>query len=188
MYNQLINLYFIQNLTDLFVLNKFNSNNDFVNKIPLPNNEIFWENIGGQLMPIKALTTLKQKIKLNKITCWDEVHEYYNQKSLSYKSDVLQHAVNVFCKLHKVKKINGDLIIEVLKTALQTKTLLTKNVYESRAKDYSNPFRKMVYDTNEEMNLVLGKLEDNSFILEEQERLKQFSSQINTIIKHLKKG
>jgi hypothetical protein len=46
----------------------------------------------------------------------------------------------------------------------------------------------MVYDTNEEMNNVLGKLEDNSFIKEEQERLKVFVTKANGLIKQLKKS
>ena len=41
---------------------------------------------------------------------------------------------------------------------------MCKGIYESREKDYTNPFRKMVYDTKKEMNKVLGKLEDNTFI------------------------
>jgi hypothetical protein len=78
--------------------------------------------------------------------------------------------------------------MEVLQNAIETKTWLTKNVYESREKDYTNSFRKMVYDTNEEMNNVLGKLEDNSFIKEEQERLKVFVTKANGLIKQLKKS
>ena len=31
-----------------------------------------------------------------------------------------------------------------------------------RAKDYTNPFRQMVYDTQEEMDKVMGKLVNNS--------------------------
>ena len=41
---------------------------------------------------------------------------------------------------------------------------MSKEIYKSRAKDYTNPFRKMIYETNEEMNAVVGRIEDNQFI------------------------
>jgi uncharacterized coiled-coil DUF342 family protein len=44
----------------------------------------------------------------------------------------------------------------------------------------------MVYDTKEEMEKVIGKLEDNSFINDQVKELKQFRSQINNIIKSLR--
>ncbi|MFY8128336.1 MAG: DUF4954 family protein [Chitinophagaceae bacterium] len=187
-YKQLINLYVAQNIVDAYLTATYKKPADFLANIPTSNNDINWENIGGQLMPSKAVANLKQRIVNNKISCWDQVHDYYQVKSETYKADVLQHAVNVFCKFNKLKNLTSENLIEILQQALETKTWLTKSVYESREKDYTNPFRKMVYDTNEEMNMVLGKLEDNTFIVEEQERLKQFTSQVNLLIKLLYKA
>jgi len=34
---------------------------------------------------------------------------------------------------------------------------MTQAIYDSRAKDYSNPYRQMVYDNLEEMNAAMGK-------------------------------
>ena len=39
-----------------------------------------------------------------------------------------------------------------------------EGIYESRAKDYQNKFKKMVYDNDEEMEEVVGSIEDNAFI------------------------
>jgi hypothetical protein len=41
---------------------------------------------------------------------------------------------------------------------------------------YTNPYRKMVYESVGEMNEVLGKLEENSFINQQIEELKSFKS------------
>lgn len=63
---------------------------------------------------------------------------------------------------------------------LKTREWMCKGIYEARAKDYSNPFRKMVYETNEEMIKVTGRIEDNSFIqiqMEELDRLKKLQIQ-----------
>ena len=70
--------------------------------------------------------------------------------------------------------------------AIETKEWMTTGVYESRAKDYTNPFRKMVYDNLEEMNNVIGKLEDNSFIKEQQAELQSLKKSANAVIRKLK--
>jgi uncharacterized protein YlbG (UPF0298 family) len=51
-------------------------------------------------------------------------------------------------------------------------------VYRSRKKDFEDPFRKMVYRNEEEMDAVLGKPEDNSFVKQsrsEMEKLKELA-------------
>ena len=44
----------------------------------------------------------------------------------------------------------------------------------------------MVYDTTEEMNKVVGSLEENSFIQQQTGELEIFKKQIKSIIKKLK--
>ena len=62
---------------------------------------------------------------------------------------------------------------------------MTAGIFKAREKDYTNPFRKMVYDNNEEMNEVLGKLEDNSFIQSQYEALDEMKKQIKDLTKKL---
>jgi hypothetical protein len=73
-----------------------------------------------------------------------------------------------------------------LKQALDTKEWMCKGIFDSRAKDYSNPFRKMVYDTHEEMNRVIGRLEDNSFIQQQLADLELMKKQVKAVIRKLK--
>jgi hypothetical protein len=73
-----------------------------------------------------------------------------------------------------------------LKQALDTKEWMCKGIFDSRAKDYSNPFRKMVYETNEEMNKVIGRLEDNSFIQQQLADLDLMKKQVKAVIRKLK--
>jgi hypothetical protein len=63
---------------------------------------------------------------------------------------------------------------------------MAKGIYNSRAKDYNNAFRKMVYDTNEEMNKVIGRLEDNSFIQEQLAELDEMKKQVKGLVRKLK--
>ncbi len=60
---------------------------------------------------------------------------------------------------------------------------MVDGIYSSRAKDYKNPFRKMVYETNAEMNKVLGRLEDNSFIKQEKAALEQYRKTIAALLR-----
>ena len=58
---------------------------------------------------------------------------------------------------------------------------MVKGIYDSRAKDYESPFRQMLYETQQELDKVIGKLADNSFIKQQQEALGQFRKQVNEI-------
>ena len=64
---------------------------------------------------------------------------------------------------------------------------MAKGIYDSKAKDFVNPYRKMVYETTAEMNAVVGKLEDNSFIKEQVIELKRFKREISAIRKAFSK-
>jgi len=84
------------------------------------------------------------------------------------------------------KQFTPVLLKVLLKQALDTKEWMCKGIFDSRAKDYSNPFRKMVYDTTEEMDNVLGRLEDNSFIQQQLADLELMKKQVKAVARKLK--
>lgn len=147
-----------------------------------------WSNIGGQLIQTTKVEKLKKDILSNKIKSWDDVHAFYTQQGNNYESDKLHHAYTSLLEILIItsKQFTPTLFKEYLEKALQTATWMCKGIYDSRAKDYSNPFRKMVYQTNDEMNKVLGKLEDNSFIQQQFALLEQMKSDVRTIVKKMK--
>jgi len=71
---------------------------------------------------------------------------------------------------------------DVLEQSVATKEWMTKGIYNSRAKDYTNPFRQMVYSSPEEMNVVVGSLQDNGFIRQEKAALKKYKKEAEAII------
>ncbi|MEJ7831064.1 MAG: DUF4954 domain-containing protein, partial [Segetibacter sp.] len=73
-----------------------------------------------------------------------------------------------------------------LNAAVETKEWMTQGIYDSRAKDYSSPYRKMIYDNLEEMNAVMGNLEENSFINQQKDELEKFKKQVTGIKKQFK--
>ncbi len=60
---------------------------------------------------------------------------------------------------------------------------MVNQIRESRAKDYENPFRKMIYETDDEMNKIVGRINDNSFIKHEMDSLTAYKKTIGSIFK-----
>ena len=71
---------------------------------------------------------------------------------------------------------------------IDTKSWMCKGIYNARAKDYTNPYRKMVYETNEEMTEVLGRIEDNSFVQEQFAEFELLKKNIKSVIRKLLPG
>ena len=64
---------------------------------------------------------------------------------------------------------------------------ITEKIIQSRKKDYTNPFRQMVYDSETEMNNVVGNFDDNSFIKQKQNEFENFKLLIQKLKKNLDK-
>jgi hypothetical protein len=71
----------------------------------------------------------------------------------------------------------------LLQKSIATKKWMVEGIYQSREKDYSNPFRLMVYGSPEEMIKVVGSLEDNPFIEQEKEMLSAYKKTISAVLK-----
>ena len=144
-----------------------------------------WKNMGGQLIPAADVERLKHKIKTNSINSWNEVHEFYRQSGEDYENNKLIHAFTSLLEIENItsKQFTKDHFNKLLQRALVTKTWMSKSIYESRAKDYSNPFRKMIYETKGEMDAVIGKIENNQFIQDQLKGLEDFKKTVKRLTK-----
>jgi hypothetical protein len=147
-----------------------------------------WANLGGQLVPKSSLHTLIRNIHQDKVSEWHQVHEFYKNCSNQYPQQKLEHSLGSLFEILNItpEKFTARIFKQVLERSVATKEWIVKGIYESRAKDYESEFRKMVYDSAKEMDKVIGKLKDNSFILHQQEELKQFKKQAAGILKRFK--
>ena len=118
-----------------------------------------WLNVGGQLIQKTDIENVKRNINSGKVKSWVELHNFYRQQGIAYTTDKLNHAYTSLLEILNItpRQFTPLLLKELLKQALDTKEWMCKGIFDSRAKDYSNPFRKMVYDTKEEMNKVIGR-------------------------------
>jgi hypothetical protein len=143
-----------------------------------------WVNAGGQLIRESEMEKLIGQIHGGKIKNWEQVHQWYSAQGENYPADKLAHALAALKTATGIslRKDGPAALGHLLRQSVATREQLVKEIYESRAKDYSNPFRKMVYESTDEMNAVVGKLQDNSFIRQEREALKQYRKEVEQIV------
>lgn len=149
-----------------------------------------WVNAGGQLIQRSALDKMIRQVHAGRIKSWKDIHAFYQQQADSYPQEKLFHALAALKEVNglNLKKAAPDAWKALLQQSVQTKEWMVAGIYESRAKDYRNPFRKMVYETTEEMNKVVGKLNDNTFIKQEQTALEAYKRSIRQLTKKWQLG
>lgn len=184
-FKNLIHYYACTQLINYTETNKIKKMEDLTSVIPskLPVTE--WLNMGGQLIRHSEFQKLIRQIHTGKVSQWEQVHGFYKQQGGQY---VYQKLIHSLAALQKVspgnwKKNAPNLLKDLLGKGVETKEWICDNIFESRAKDYINPFRKMVYENQQEMDLVLGKLEENSFIKQEKDSLKKFKRSVQVIMR-----
>ncbi|NLR79942.1 DUF4954 family protein [Chitinophaga eiseniae] len=143
-----------------------------------------WLNIGGQLMKADTVTLLKSKIKKNKISSWPQLHTAYEEIGNDYAADKLQHAIAALLDIKEVslKDLTPALLAEWMNETSRTMEWITIQIKRSREKDYKNPFRRLAYESENEMNAVVGSLENNSFINQTITDLESYKEKVHQII------
>lgn len=189
MYEDLVIYYGANHLLDLIREKSITSIEALRAALPAKTQRGEWVNIGGQLIPAEEEKAMKEKIKSGKIKSWDDVHAFYQLQGEKYPLQKRNHALASLAEITgiQLRKIDSHQLNTLLDGLVITKEWITKGIYDSRAKDYSNPFRKMVYESIGEMNEVVGKLEDNSFIKQQVAELKQFKIEIASLKKKFSK-
>lgn len=157
-------------------------------QVKLSPTNLTWANIGGQLIPEKKVEGLLNKIKSGEIESWNQVHKFYETESGKYNSRKDLHALSSLERLTKksLSNLSATQFIKWLNTYLEIKKDITIRIQNTRAKDYANPFRKMVYENEAEMNAVIGSIADNSFIKEQKNILIQLETKLVGLKKELK--
>jgi len=147
-----------------------------------------WINVGGQLILKDLLNSCINNIHTGRVKSWDDIHEFYHKNNLLYKQQKFQHSIASLFEITGLNsaKLDKQTFRELLEDCLATKEWVVKNIYDSRAKDYKNKFRQMVYDSAAEMNKVIGRLDENAFIIQQNKELRKFKRTVSGIIKDFK--
>jgi len=133
-----------------------------------------WVNLGGQLVAEPDVEQLKADITSGRLGSWPEIHAAYDRLWERYPRDKQRHAFAVLLEVLGAEELTADLWAGALDEAVRTQRYVRDQTYQSRKKDFDDPFRKMAYETDEEMAAVLGSAEDNSFVQQVARETEQF--------------
>ena len=186
-YKDLITYYAVCALLDFIPLSKADSLEALIKKIPGVGERGNWSNVGGQIIEDDVVNELRNNIRNNEIDNWESVHEFYRWNGEQYDQKKFNHALSSLLELEdrSLEEVINRSLDQLLSRCLQIKEWMLNSIIKSRSKDYQSRFRKMLYDTDEEMKEVIGELADNSFILQEKEALEKLRTSVDEVRKQL---
>jgi hypothetical protein len=140
-----------------------------------------WINLGGQLVQKVDLDRLRNDIGSGKLNSWKNIHDRYHNLWKKYILDKQKHAYAVLCELNDTEKISVIQWQKALDKAIQIQEYISEQVFITRKKDYENPFKKTTFRNPEEMNAVLGTIEENNFINQTRRESEKFIKILKSI-------
>ncbi len=183
-FKELVQFYLVSELINVINKKEIKSFNELINSLPKDYSLTPWMNVGGQLIPRSEIDLAINQIHDGTLNSWEAMHQFYGQQANVYNIQKLAHALAAYAEVYEVhiSEICKECFNKMLCSSITTREWMTEGIYNSRAKDYANPFRKMTYENKQEMEAVVGKLEDNSFIRQQRKELENYKQQLTTII------
>jgi hypothetical protein len=125
-----------------------------------------WLNVGGQLVPESKVDKLRADVASGVVKSWDEMHSVYKQWGEEFEKDQLINALGVLKKALSIDYIDEVDWTVIKNRAKKTRIQIENQVFETKVKDYNNPYRDITFRDNAERDIVLGAVEENPFITE----------------------
>lgn len=133
-----------------------------------------WVNLGGQLLPEDDLDALRKDIRQGRLASWPAIHEACDALWEKYPRQKQQHAYATLLTLLNVDTITPETWSLALDKASDVQDYISEQTYQSRAKDFLNPFRGIACRNESERNAVYGSPEDNPFVQQVRREAKEF--------------
>jgi NDP-sugar pyrophosphorylase family protein len=168
--------------------------------------EMQWENLGGFLVSHSKLEHLLTRIEDGSIQSWDELHGVYRELSSAYEQDARTFAWGILGylsldpesaaaaaagNLHGAQSAqpwptpSKDALVAQFKQARDVAAEIAQRVYATRAKDWSNPFRKSTFRNETEQAAVYGRIEDNGAIQSVRREMEATQQAIDRLLSRL---
>lgn len=141
-----------------------------------------WVNVGGQLVPEYKVDQLREDVNSGKIKSWEEMHLVYKQWGSEYEKDQVSNALGVLKRCLHIDYIDSVDWNVIKERAKKTRIYIENQVFETKVKDYNNPFRDITFRDNVERDIVLGAVEENPFITESSEITKTLIQQLDDVV------
>ncbi len=155
---------------------------DYLDTARRPRRHAF-ENVGGQLIRKRDLDDLLGAIREGELDGWDAIHRRYHLLSDRYPAHRFEHAVASLLEIHGMEApaLTPERIDALIAESVATKAWICREIRKTRAKDYRNPFRLLVYENEAEMDAVVGALDDNAFIRQQQDEYEAYAASVKPI-------
>ncbi len=99
----------------------------------------------------------------------------------SYDQYKVRYSLYLLEKLYSrgIEEFDAEIFNNIVDDVSICAQIIYDSSVKSRKKDYTDYYRNMVYRSKEEMNAVIGPLEDNSFLNGLKEDTAKFISEVN---------
>jgi Domain of unknown function (DUF4954) len=142
-----------------------------------------WVNLGGQLMQKDDVDKLRTDIGSGKLKTWKDIHNRYDDLWAKYKVDKQKHAFATLCDLYEAENLTKTDWKSALNKVVKIQKFVCDQVYNSRKKDFDNPYRQSTFRNMAEMKAAFGTIEENSFIVQVRKETEDFEIQVEEIKK-----
>lgn len=188
-FKRMLNYYIAKVLTDFLTDHSYKELQDKIKTFADKKRGQFI-NLGGQLVQESDYKKLLSDIKKDKLTSWEDIHETYCFFDSQYEENRTAHALTCLYGTDYFSKAKDSsaFFIDLIEESLITKKWMTEQIYKTRDKDYQNSFVQSMFSSKEEMDEVLGSLEDNTFIHKYNLQLDAYRRQTQLVLKKLKKS
>ena len=143
-----------------------------------------WINLGGQTMPQEDADQLRADINSGVLNSWDEIHHRYDELWTRYQTEKTRHAYFSLMFLYKDETdvLTEAMWKETLQQAIRIQQYICDQVFESRKKDYDNPFRNATYRNEAEKIAVIGKIDEVSFVKQIRKETEAFTERVKRFL------
>jgi len=181
-YGDMLHYYAVKNLLTSIVSNP-KSSVSAINKNLKSEREKEWVNLGGQIIKNDDLDKLRSDIGDGRLKAWNDIHSRYDDLWIKYTLDKQKHAYATLCQLYGTENLTKSVWLDALDKAVIIQRFVSDQVYQSRKKDFDNPFRHTTFRNKDEMKAALGTVEENSFIVQVRKETEDFETLVGEIKK-----
>lgn len=182
-YRQMLHYYATKNLVQYMQDNPSANVQTMLNDLSSLSRCRNWVNVGGQLMPNDDVERLIDDIEKGTLNSWSEIHLRYAQMTNEYPRLKQAHALGTLLELTHLRtdRFTESVWHEAIEKAVETQRYIRDQVFATRQKDYIDPFRQITFRNAQEMEAVVGKVEDNAFVKQVRSETQAFEKTIAEI-------
>ncbi|MBO4281582.1 MAG: DUF4954 family protein [Bacteroidales bacterium] len=141
-----------------------------------------WINMGGQVMMEKDLDRIRADINAGVLNSWKEIHKRYDEIWKRYPTDKQSHAYLSLCYLLETDNFTEAQWKEMIRKTMRIQQYICDQVYASRNKDYTNPFRHSTTRNEAEFLSLYGQIDDIGFVRQTKEETEEVVKRLEKLV------